>query len=48
MAKTSAFLKLDGSSMRYGGVFVLNAVHFEASKGLIHAICERMVPENPP
>lgn len=48
MAKTSAFLKLDGISMRYGGVFALNAVHFEAPKGLIHAICERMAPANPP
>ncbi|MBY6114080.1 sugar ABC transporter ATP-binding protein [Mameliella alba] len=38
MAKTSAFLKLDGISKHYGGVFALDNVHFEASKGSIHAI----------
>lgn len=38
MPKTSAFLKLDGISKHYGGVFALNNVHFEASKASIHAI----------
>ncbi|MBE1283490.1 MAG: ATP-binding cassette domain-containing protein [Rhodobacteraceae bacterium] len=38
MPETSAFLKLDGISKHYGGVFALNNVHFEASKASIHAI----------